>query len=49
SVPAADSFLLGDHAPVGRGLVGRQPVKVIHQVPVVPAPLQPRRLKIPLD
>ncbi|KFP18310.1 hypothetical protein Z169_03101, partial [Egretta garzetta] len=49
SVPAADSFLLGDQAPVGRRLVRRQPVKVIHQVPVVPAPVQPGRLEIPLD
>ncbi|EOB04517.1 hypothetical protein Anapl_01445, partial [Anas platyrhynchos] len=49
SVPAADPLLLGDEAPVGRGLVARQPVKVIHQVPVVPAPVQPGRLEIPLD
>ncbi|KFO75091.1 hypothetical protein N303_07589, partial [Cuculus canorus] len=39
SVPAADPLLLGDHTPVGRRLVGRQPVEVIHQVPVVPAPV----------
>ncbi|KFP88399.1 hypothetical protein N311_10999, partial [Apaloderma vittatum] len=49
SVPATDSFLLGDQAPVGRGLVSRQPVKIIHQVPVVPASVQPRRLEISLD
>ncbi|KGL86793.1 hypothetical protein N301_08644, partial [Charadrius vociferus] len=49
SVPAADSFLLGDQAPVGRRLVSRQPVKVIHQVPVVSVSVQPRRLEISLD
>ncbi|KFU95172.1 hypothetical protein M959_02189, partial [Chaetura pelagica] len=49
SVPASDSFLLGDHTPVGRGLVSRQPVKVIHHVPAVLVFIQPRRLEISLD
>ncbi|KFR06196.1 hypothetical protein Y956_07755, partial [Nipponia nippon] len=49
SVPAGDSFLCRDQAPVGRRLVSRQPVKVIHQVPVVSAPVEPGRLEIPLD
>ncbi|KFV96429.1 hypothetical protein N327_01550, partial [Fulmarus glacialis] len=47
SVPVADSFLLGDQA--GGGPASRQPVKVIHQVPVVSASVQPRRLEISLD
>ncbi|KFP52276.1 hypothetical protein N323_01675, partial [Cathartes aura] len=49
SVPATDSFLLRDQAPVGRRLVSHQPVKVIHQVPVVSVSVQPRRLEISLD
>ncbi|KFQ11218.1 hypothetical protein N330_02999, partial [Leptosomus discolor] len=49
SVPAADSFLLGDQAPVGRRLVSHQPVEVIHQVPVVSVSVQSRRLKVSLD
>ncbi|KFQ84688.1 hypothetical protein N337_00890, partial [Phoenicopterus ruber ruber] len=49
SVPAADSFLLGDQPPVGRRPVSCQPVKVIHQVPVVSAFVQPGRLEISLD
>ncbi|KFQ70012.1 hypothetical protein N335_04621, partial [Phaethon lepturus] len=49
SVPAADSLLLGDQAPVGRRLVSCQPVKVIHQVPVVSVSVQPRRLEISFD
>ncbi|KFP02968.1 hypothetical protein N300_11416, partial [Calypte anna] len=49
SVPAADSFLLGDQAPVGRRLVSRQPVEVIHRVPVVPLSIQSRRLEISVD
>ncbi|KFZ68107.1 hypothetical protein N338_05114, partial [Podiceps cristatus] len=46
---AADSLLLGDQAPVGRRLVSCQPVKVIHQVPVVSASVQPGGLEISLD
>ncbi|KFP86295.1 hypothetical protein N310_03598, partial [Acanthisitta chloris] len=49
SVPASDSLLLGNQAPVGRRLVSRQPVKVIHQVPIVAVSVQPGRLEISLD
>lgn len=49
SVPAADALLLRDEAPVGRGPVARQPVEVIHQVPVVAVSIQPRRLEVRLD
>ncbi|KFQ28980.1 hypothetical protein N331_11451, partial [Merops nubicus] len=49
SVPAIDSFLLRNLAPVGRRLVGHEPVKVIHYVPVISVSVQPRRLEILLD